>query len=147
MVTKIYAFLLGISLLTTMSGCACWTDATKKDTPACVAEHDVVDCTEGAVEAVLPALAQIVLGFITQGIAVDWSAVTVDAENLGLKDGGCLLAEIQQLLDSAPPSASPALLANRKTFQPAFTAFKTKHFGSTLVKFKVKRKDGTVVIL
>jgi hypothetical protein len=142
---KIGSFLVGIAMFMTLPGCACWTDETKKNTPACVAEHDVVDCTEGAVEAVLPALAQIVLGFITQGIAVDWSAVTADAESLGLKDGGCLLAEIQALLNT--PSATPAMVAVRRSASDTFGNYKTKHFGTRLVKFKVKLKDGTVVTL
>lgn len=145
MLTKIYAFLLGIALLTT-SGCSCWTDQTKVNTPACVAAHDVVDCTEQAVSSVITPIADIVLSFITQGLAVDWGAITTDVENMSLQDGSCLLAEIQAMLN-AHPSASPAMLTARRSLNDAFGNYKTKHYGSRLLKFKVKLKDGSVVTL
>jgi hypothetical protein len=147
---KTMALLLGIAIASlTLTSCSCWTDQAKANDPGCIIAHDVVDCTTGAVEGALPYFASIVMGLITGGTDpnnIPWDNIETQAESMGVKDGGCFLAELQNLI-FGKPSASPTMLAARREVSSRLSAYKQKHFGNTTVKFKIKGPDGKEVLL
>lgn len=149
---KICSLAMSVSLagfLLALAGCACWTDAEKAKTPGCVVLHDIVDCTTGSVKDALPYFASIVGGLISGGVDpnnIPWGDIETQAEAMGIKDGGCFLAELKNLIFSKL-AATPALMANRKALDDVLSSYKQKVFGSTSVKFKIKDKDGLVVLL
>lgn len=133
----------------TFAGCSCWTNQAESNTPGCILEHDIVDCTTGAFKSSLPYFAKIVGGLISGGIDpnnIPWGDIETQAEEIGLKDGGCFLAELKNLLFNKP-ATSPALVANRKALADALDVYKQRHFGNTVVKFKIKDKDGREALL
>jgi len=146
--TKLHSLIIGF-LLVSLSGCACWTDKEKMNTPACIVAHDVVDCTLSAVEGSIPYFVNIIGSLINGGMDpnnIPWDDIATQAEAMGIKDGGCLLAELKQLVFSKM-QASPAMASASKKLSDTLDAYKKKHFGNTSVKFKIKTNDGKVVIL
>lgn len=144
------ATLVGFILAATaLSSCACWTDQAKMNTPACIVAHDIVDCTTSAVESALPYFANIIFSLIGGGMDpnnIPWDGIVTQAEAMGIKDGGCFLAELKNLI-FGHPAYSQAYAASRKAVDDALTAYKVKHFGSAAVKFKIKDKSGKEVTL
>lgn len=134
-----------VALLTlSMSGCGCWTDQQKMNTTGCIVLRDLVDCTSGAVTGALPYFASIVGGLISGGTDpnnIPWGDIETQAAGMGIKAGGCFLAELKDLVFHKP-SATPAAMAKRKAVEDSLSAYKLKHFGRTNVKFKIKDKDG-----
>lgn len=147
---KFMALLLGIALMSiALPGCACWSDVSKKNDVGCIIAHDIVDCTTGAVESALPFFANIVMGLISGGTDpnnIPWNDIESQAETMGIKDGGCFLAQLQNLI-FGKPSASPMMLAARREVSGRLSSYKQKHFGSVNVKFKIKTSDGREVLL
>jgi len=147
---KTMALLLGIALASiSLPGCACWTDQAKANDPGCIIAHDIVDCTTSTIKDALPFFAQIVLGLISGGTNpnnIPWDSIEAQAEGMGIKDGGCFLAELKNLLFGSP-TATPELMASRKAMNDVLDSYKQKHFGSLTVKFKIKTKDGKEVML
>ncbi len=142
---KICFIVMGLFL----GGCACWTNQQKMNTPACVVAHDVVDCTTNDVAGELPYFASIIGKLLSGGMNpnnIPWSDIVAQAEGMGIKDGGCLLAQLKSLLFGSP-GGSQEFMATRKTLGDILEQYKMKHFGSTKVQFKIKDKDGKVVIL
>lgn len=142
---KTVALLLTLSL----AGCACWTDEAKKNTTGCIIAHDIVDCTTATIKDSLPFFVSIVGGLISGGVDpnnIPWGDIETQAEGMGIKDGGCFLAELKNLI-FGKPGASEHLLAKRKMLNDALDKYKQRHFGSVAVRFKIKDKDGREVLL
>lgn len=140
-------FLLAALMLT--GGCACWTDQEKMNTPTCIAVHDLVDCTTSSVESYAPYFASIIGQLISGGVDpnnINWDDIGAQAAAMGIKDGGCFLAELKNLIFSKA-AASPALMVSHKAVGDALITYKLKHFGTATVKFKIKTKDGKEAIL
>ncbi len=149
---KIAALIVGIALAgVSLPGCACWTQDAQKNTTGCIVAHDVVDCTTSGIVSVLPYFASIVGRLISGGVSpknIPWSDIVAQAEAMGIKDGGCFLAELKNLLfPTGEPTASPELMIMRQSLEDALVSYKMKHFGNNQVKFKIKDKSGREVLL
>jgi hypothetical protein len=149
---KLISIVMGLALggfFLALPGCACWTDASKRNEPACVVAHAIVDCTVEAGKAYGPALVPAIVGLITGNPGgVDWGAIEKAAEAMGLKDGGCFLAELKQLLFNQSSSGNQAALAVARAVNDHLDSYRKKHFGDTNVKFKlIDKTTGKVVLL
>jgi hypothetical protein len=121
-----------------LSGCACWS-SDAKNSPGCIVAHDVVDCTVDAVKEYAPIFGTILAGIISSGVPADqipWDTIVSQVEALGIKDGGCFLAELKNLLFGAK-GASPAFLTVRKSVGDALNSYKMKKFNTLNVRFKI----------
>lgn len=140
--------LLTALLITTASGCGCFTDAQKKNTTGCIVLHDLIDCTTAAVKDSVPYFAQIIGGLISGGTPADqipWDDIEKQAAAMGIKDGACLLAELKNLLFSAP-TASPESMSKRKLLSDSLEKYKQKHFNNRNVKIKIiDRRTGKII--
>ena len=102
---------LALLLPLVLSSCAtCREDAHRNDL-ACWAKDKVVDCTTNAVvPEVLPLLLQLVQAVTSPDGSVNWASVETTVVQMGVRDGGCLLAALQQKLSGLSTSAStPAM--------------------------------------
>lgn len=120
-VAVLIPFLLVSGLL--MSSCACWKPEHRNDT-GCAILHQVIDCSkDAAISNLGPAVAGIVSEFMTGQTNVDWDGVLQRLEATGIKDGGCIIASLENdLLSKA--SMSP------------MAGMKAKAASDTLMKFK-----------
>lgn len=151
---KIVSLLLGLSLcgfLFSLSGCACWTDASKNNTPGCIVAHEIVDCSVGAVESAMPYFVNIIGGLINGGVDpsnIPWDNIVKQAEAMGIKDGGCFLAELKnQFFGPAAEEpmrmamgssmAGTKLSALRQKTTDLLTDYKVKHLSAN-VRFRIK---------
>ena len=147
---KLCSLLMGIGLagfLLALPGCGCWTDQAKANTPACVVAHAVVDCTVSAGKTYGPDFIT-VIGKLLQGMPVgqiDWAAIETSAEALGLKDGGCFLAEMKNLVFTK--ATGPAAEESARQAVGVLDTYKKRKFGDPNVKFKIKAADGREVLL
>jgi len=86
-------FLLVSSLLA--SGCSCFKPETR-NTPGCAILHNIIDCTVDAITGGLAQSAQaIVAQYINGNASVDWDGLLASLEAAGIKDGGCILAQLE----------------------------------------------------
>lgn len=131
---------LGLGVLF-ISGCQCFQAAHRND-PGCAVVHQIVDCSEATVVALLPELKPLVLSIIqkyTNGDGtVDWVAVGKEVGVLGIKDGGCVLADIQNdylTNKTAGPKA--------KAYLDGIASYRAQHWPGVKFKFVV---DGKTVL-
>lgn len=128
-----------ILLSLSLSGCYCWQAAHEQE-PKCVAAHQVVNCTEDALAAVLPYVIPIVSDLIT-GSNPDWNSVEQRLEAAGFANGGCILTALENdFLTKA--QASPEQAANADA---ALHKLKM-HFNAMDVKFCFKPKGATQAV-
>lgn len=147
MKTFIHAIVLTFFALAVPS-CACFQAAHRND-PQCAIIGQVVDCTEAAVMAnttqFKPLVQQLIAEATGAGGKIDWTIVEKGLGSIGVKDGGCILALIQNDYLTAAVSASPELLAARASYTEDFAAYRSKRWPG--VKFKVQLADGQKVEL
>ena len=133
-------------LLATLAAasCACWQPAHAQD-KACVVLHQVIDCTETSVATLGPVVAGIISVFVQQGnVNIDWTAVEAKLEAAGIRDGGCVLAQLENdIIGKA--QASPEKMERVKVVSDVFWRFKAKH-GLHEVKYKILGSDGKPVL-
>ena len=134
--------LFGIAL--PQGGCACWQPAHAQD-KQCVVLHQVIDCTETAAATLGPILAGILSAFVLQGnVSVDWTAIEQYLEAAGIRDGGCLLAQLENdIIGKA--QGSPEKMERAKVVGNVFRTWKEK-MGVSDVKFRVIGLDGKPVL-
>ncbi len=145
---KMCLFLALLSTWMAVPSCTpsqCLQEANR-NTIACVVEHDVVDCTKNTIVSAefLPLILTIVDTITEADGTVDWSKLEARLESLGIRDGGCILAELQNDLFS---KKSVDLKSAKKaaTYQDGFATFRQKKWPG--VKFKVRGADGKEVVL
>lgn len=135
---RILAFAWILALVSVLTGCACSSEAHRNDT-VCVIAHDIVDCTESGVIAVAPQFLPVVLALVNQLTggdgSVDWASVEASLLSLGLRDGGCILAELESQFASKP-QVTPRSAAQAKGYQAWFAGFRSRHFPAG-VKFRL----------
>lgn len=129
-------------------GCACWTDASKKNDIGCVVAHAVVDCSTSAVETDYAPFIQIVTKLIAGNPGgIDWNQIKQAAEAMGLKDGGCFLAELQNQLFNNQ-MVSPQMATAYQALHDSLSAYKADRLKDPSIKFKITDKaSGKEVLL
>jgi hypothetical protein len=148
-VKNLFLAILSFALLS-QAGCTCFQPAHRND-PGCAILNDIVDCTESAVEANVGQFEPVILQLIAKATGadgkIDWTSVDAGLVDVGVKDGGCTLAQIE--LDYGTPtakmSASPKIMAAKESYHAGFAEYRSKRWPN--VKFKVKKADGTTVLL
>lgn len=133
----------------TVPSCACWQPQHRND-PGCAVLHNVVDCSVAEVQAIIPEFKPLVVQLIVEATGadgkIDWTTVEKGLAAFGLKDGGCILADIEKdFLEPALPDASPQMLALRASYISNFKTYRAQRWPG--VKFLVVKKDGTKVVL
>lgn len=139
--TRVHVALIVVSAaffaLAFFPGCYCW-QASHRNEPACVVVHQVIDCTVDTAKDLTPAVAGIVMTYLQGTTEPDWAALLLRLESMGLRDAGCVLAQVEN--DFMRPSVGPKLdlarAARSKDFGDRFLAWKLTH-GLTGVKFKL----------
>jgi hypothetical protein len=100
------AVILSFFLALFAVGCACGEPSRRND-PLCVVERAVVDCSTDAVTSVVPEFLPVVLALVASLTGadghVDWTKVEAPLAHLGVRDGLCLLAELEKALEGAGP--------------------------------------------
>lgn len=132
-------------LLLLSASCSCFTPATR-NTPQCVILNNIIDCSEDVVIANLgPAVSKIIQSYIAApNQSPNWTALDAALEAAGIKDGGCIIAQLQADFLGAV-KADPAYAASVKDAAVAFNAYKARH-GLSKVQYRVK-SGGKVVVL
>lgn len=113
------------------AGCACFGE--KKDTATCVAINKIVDCTVGSVSGLAPAALAAIMSFIAGG-QPDWANFANEAEILGFRNAGCLLATLESYL--IKPGSSPTAISRAVPLHDVFKQWRVKH-AATDIKFCV----------
>lgn len=123
-----------------LSSCACWQPEHRND-PGCVIVHQIIDCTGDNLPT---SIAGVILAYISGTASPDWNFVLAQLENAGVKDGGCILA---QLLNdyAAKPGAAPEK-AKAKSMSDMLVSFKAK-LGIPDVKYKVSMATGATRLM
>ena len=129
-------------LFITLTGCACWQPEHKND-PKCIVVRQIVDCTTDAIKDMGPVVAGLIGGLINGNTNVDWDMVLSRLEGAGIKDAGCILANLENDF-MTKPAASPEYAQRAKMVHDGFASWKAKH-GLADAKFKVKSNGGTVL--
>lgn len=131
---RIVPLLLLPALALSFAACACTTPAQRNDA-VCVLERHTVDCTVAEVTAVAPQFLPVLgtlVGFLTgEDGTVDWDRLGTVAAGMGLRDGGCILAELLSDLEnpSAGPTAGPKAIRKVKTFRDGFEMLRRTKYG------------------
>lgn len=111
--SKISIVLLPL-LLFWSTGCACTTVAHRQD-PACVVVNGLIDCSA---DVGLNAVQELIQEYVNDRASVDWKMVEQRLIDMGVKDGGCVLAYIlnsgRMAKSSAKYSDVEAVLTNFK---------------------------------
>lgn len=133
---------LMFALVLGASGCYCWQSAHRNE-PACVVVHQAIDCTEDSVRELAPAVAGVIMTYLSGTGEPDWAAILARLETLGLRNAGCVLAQVESsfLKPTVGPKLDLVRAARSKDFGDRFLAWKLTH-GLTGVKFKLP--DGEV---
>lgn len=126
-----------------LMGCACWKPEGRA-IKACVVVRQVVDCTTAEIKDIGPVVSKILGGLISGGATVDWDMILARLEGAGLKDAGCIIANLQNDFVSKP-AASPQYAERAKMIQVGFEQWKTKH-DMVSVKFKLLVDGGKTVL-
>ncbi len=135
---------LGLGLAVALSGCACMK-AENAQKPACVIEHQVLDCAKQAGSSLLPVLGSIIAGFINSGsLTFDWPWIEQRLEAAGVVSGSCIFANLTNDLASKA-AASPTSALRAREAEDRFVAWRVRH-GLSGVKFKIRTADGRTVI-
>lgn len=147
---KLFAPLLILFALT-LPSCTCFQPAHRND-PGCAVLNQVVDCTEANVEALIPQFKPIVLELIAKATGadgtIDQAALDQSLIALGVKDGGCILADIENDYVNKPTGATalpPRETKMRASYHQTFQDYRAKKWPG--IKFKVRKPDGTKVTL
>jgi hypothetical protein len=155
------AFLALVASLT-MATTSCGTLCQNKQSFACVVVNNVVDCTGEIVgqhvAEFLPAVAGLVSIITDAGLVVDWGALAAKAIVDGLQDVGCVFTAVidylkqRELMTTAPASQPTAAALRRlKAIQDLDAGWQKVRPRNpdtgVILQYKVKRADGTVVIL
>lgn len=132
--------------LTTLSGCSCWTPEKRND-PACAVLHQIIDCTT---DVVMSNLGPAVIGMIQTYVSdpnqtPNWDGLVAALEAAGIKDGGCLVAQIQADY-LTKPAMGTAYQASATAAKNALSQYKARH-KLTGVQYKVKTSSGKIVLL
>ncbi len=131
--------LIVIALCFVLSGCYCWSGQHAQE-PKCVVEQTVVDCTKDALGPVIMELFADVLN----GPNVNWDQVKDQIPSrlaqLGFKDAGCALADLQAAMMSKP-QASRETARRVEGVRSLLDQFKAQH-GVSSIKFRVVGPDG-----
>lgn len=132
--------------LMSVSGCSCWTQQQKMNTPACVIARQVVSCTGNAVMSGMGQVAvDIIQAYIQTNPKPDWHFLEQKLEGAGISDGGCIIAQIEADL-GVKAMASPDLAPKYEGVHDLLLTWKIDHH-IVGVKFQVTRSDGKLVTL
>lgn len=103
---KVAALLPFIVFFSAFSGCYCWEPAHAQE-PKCVVLRQVVSCSQDSIKTLaIGAIAN--LAAMVTSANPDWKAFGEKAEALGFRDGGCLLASLEDyLLGGGKVSVAP----------------------------------------
>ncbi len=110
---------IAFAVVSCAGSCACSNPAHRND-PMCVIVKAVVDCTVDNVKAVSSQFEPVIMALIdaATGIdgTVDWSKVNWAGAlvNLGVADGGCILAKMQQNYGTTTQLATASARAARQ---------------------------------
>lgn len=143
--------LLLIPILFFITSCGCFKPETRND-PKCAVINQIVDCTEQAVMQNImqfkPLVQSLIAAATGQGGQIDWSKVELGLAGIGVKDGGCILADLEK--DYLTPATGlqalpPAAMAARASYHENYHSFRAKKWPN--VKFKVKKADGSSAVM
>jgi len=118
-----------------LASCACF-GPEKKDSLGCIIVRQIIDCTVDVVKDLAPSVAGIVGSYINGAGTPDWDALLVRLEALGIRDAGCILAQLENDFITKPQSGPDAAM-KAKGAMDAFAQWKAKHGISSDVKFKI----------
>lgn len=131
--------------------CICFQPAHRND-PQCAILNQVVDCTEDAVQALLPQFKPMVKQLIAEatgeGGKIDWTQVEKGLGSLGVKDGGCILADVEKDYLNTPSGLAaerPELAAMKASYKDNFETYRARKWPG--VKFRVIKADGSRMTL
>lgn len=134
-----------------MTGCVCFQPAHRND-PQCAVLNQVVDCTEQAVIQNIaqfkPLVQQLIAEAKGENGAIDWTKVEKGLGGIGIKDGGCILADLEK--DYMTPATGltaepPEIVTMKKSYHENYNTYRQKKWPG--IKFKVVKPDGSVVEL
>lgn len=123
----------GLLVLSQLSACAC-SSAADRNSAACVIQSSIVDCTVDAVTSVVPQFLPVALELVSAltggGGTLDWAALEKAFVGLGIRDGGCLLAEVQVALAGAgsQESATPIKVRMAASYVQGFVAYRAQRW-------------------
>lgn len=141
----ILSLLALVMALTTLPGCGCFTPEKRND-PVCVVLHQVIDCSVDVVQKNLgPAVVALIRTYVGDPSQTpNWDGLITALEGAGIKDGGCIIAQLMADF-IGKPTADPARMLRAKEAISAFDRYKIKH-NLVGVKYKVI-VDGKAVLL
>lgn len=128
-----------------LSSCQCWQPAHQNDV-GCVVLKQIIDCTQGAGAGLVPVVTGIIENQIQGQTSVDWADVEARLEAAGIKDGGCILANLENdfiaKATGPQPMGSPlgvpeAVAPKLKAVQDLFAQFKRRH-GLVGVRYHIR---------
>lgn len=119
-------------LLFTLAGCACWTPEHRND-KGCAILHQIIDCTTDVIKDLAPSVVGIITGAISGNASPDWDALYTRLEAMGIKDGGCILAQLENDFITKP-AASPDHMMKAKQVSSMLSKFKD-HYQLQDVKY------------
>lgn len=128
------------------ASCQCWQPQHKNDV-GCIVLHQIIDCTTGEIVQLGSPVASVIETYIAGQTSVDWGALEGALEAAGIKDTGCILAQLEndfvkkapRLLKLAGPEHFEA---KASSFHSYFADWKMRH-GLTGVRFKLA--DGSLL--
>lgn len=137
-------------LLAPIAGCRCFKPEHRNE-PACAVLNQVVDCTESAVVTNIaqfkPLLQQVIALATGQGGQIDWSKVEQALTGMGIKDGGCIMADLEKdfMTPASTPMINQTLAATRASYHDNYKSYRAKRWPN--ISFKVKKAGGGTVTL
>lgn len=141
----ILSILAIVLALGTLSSCQCFQPETR-NTPACAVLHQIIDCTKDAVLSNLsPPIAALIRSYLSDpNQTPNWDGLISALEGAGIKDGGCIIAQLMADFVNKP-SSDPMRMVRAKEALSALDRYKARH-NIAGVKYKVM-VDGKAVTL
>jgi len=141
--TSLLLAFAALALGTFVAGCACYTPQARND-KTCIVLHQIIDCTQDAALQNLAPLAVAIIGEILNNQqSPNWPAIEARIEGAGIKDGGCILAQLEADF-AGRPTADKERATKAKAVSDMLLRFKEKR-GMLDVKYKVKVGDKVVL--
>lgn len=132
-VRAVLPLVLATSLL--LASCSHCLEEQHRNDLACWLKDEIISCSEDAIVPEVTPLIIALLPAITGAGGVDWSKIESQLLSMGIRDGGCLLAALEQRFSQ--PQASPGLRAEA----PAVADLRHRLWPRT----GYKMADGTVL--
>ena len=130
-------------LLIGMTSCACWTPEHRND-KGCAVLHQIIDCTTDVIKDLAPSVVGIITNSINGNSSPDWDGLLQRLEGMGIKDGGCILAQLENDFITKP-GASPEHMLKAKQVSSMLEKFK-EHKQLKDVKYCFMPKGATAKV-